>query len=290
MTVDRMHDRLPWYVNGTLDADESVMFQRHLDSCPACQKELRVLEALRDELEKHGEDLLGDHPPPEQLAALIEPADEPLTEEQSAGVRRHLAICATCAEESSWLRGEAIADLGSGAPDLARPVSGAPSAREAEAPRAPTRAARRPMAVLPAVAVALAAVAIVLVVRTPRSQPHPRSEVVVQSQLILPTQRTEGRTTVHVRSDATTIRVHLEIDFDAASFPLALEILGAKDEVVLRRDGIAADEVTGGRFLFLDLPRDQFPDGDYIVRLRSAANGAEPPAEYPMRLISDLRP
>src|SRR4029450_10295935 len=109
MTTERMHDRLPWYVTGTLDPDESRAFQAHLVTCDACREELAVLEMLKNELEKHGEDLLGSHPPPEQLAALIEGAGEPLPEDVAASVRRHLAICATCTEESSWLKGEAVA-------------------------------------------------------------------------------------------------------------------------------------------------------------------------------------
>src|SRR6185503_17163227 len=111
MTMERLHDRLPWYVSGTLGEEESRQFAGHLGGCEACRKELSVLESMKRELEEHGDDLLGDHPPPEKLAAIIEGADEPLPLEEASAVRRHLAICATCAEESSWLRGEAVAAI-----------------------------------------------------------------------------------------------------------------------------------------------------------------------------------
>src|SRR5262245_13938703 len=105
--MERLHDRLPWYVSGTLGEEESRQFAGHLGGCEACRKELIVLEAMKRELEEHGDDLLRDHPPPEKLAAaILEDAEEPLSADEAASVRRHIAICATCAEESSWLRGE----------------------------------------------------------------------------------------------------------------------------------------------------------------------------------------
>jgi anti-sigma factor RsiW len=37
---------LPWFVNGTLDADELAFVQRHLDRCGSCQREVEWLQEL----------------------------------------------------------------------------------------------------------------------------------------------------------------------------------------------------------------------------------------------------
>jgi anti-sigma factor RsiW len=38
---------LPWLVNGTLQADELALVEKHLGECPACQRELRWLRSLQ---------------------------------------------------------------------------------------------------------------------------------------------------------------------------------------------------------------------------------------------------
>lgn len=278
-----MHDRLPWYVTGTLDPDESRAFQAHLVTCDACREELAVLEMLKNELEKHGEDLLGSHPPPEQLAALIEGADEPLPEDVAAAVRRHLAICATCTEESSWLKGEAVA--GPARPDVT--IASGPAARGSdEARRADLQGSRsgarwRPLL---AATIALAAVALIAVVLVVKSSRTPEPDVVARYQVITATQRGEGATTVPVRPKETTVRVAFEPDFAAAAFPLDVEIDGAEGKTVFRRNGITVQDLSGGRLL-LDLPRRPLPDGDYILSV-TAANNSEPPEEYPIRITT----
>jgi hypothetical protein len=42
---DSAWELLPWYVNGSLNADEAVLVERHLAACPACRQEV---ERCRD--------------------------------------------------------------------------------------------------------------------------------------------------------------------------------------------------------------------------------------------------
>ena len=283
MTTERMHDRLPWYVNGTLEGEEFRTFQEHLETCDACRQEKSVLETLRHELEKHGEDLLRDHPPPERLAALIEGSEEPLSGDEADAVRRHLAICATCAEESSWLRGEAVAEAPAGSAAIA-PRSGAPgigsvSRMPARAPGAASR--MRPWLAAAAAVAAVSLIAVVLVVRTPRTTVP---DLLPQYVHLEAKQRGPNGTMVPVPASKATVDVSLEPDFDTASFPLDLEIQASDGSVAFRRDGIAAKGLVEG-FLLVNLPRGSLPDGDYVLRLTSKS-GSEQPEEFPFHVTS----
>src|SRR5262245_14016179 len=269
MATERIHDRLPWYVNGTLGTEEAMEFQRHLGVCGACKEELRVLETLKEEIERHGEDFLPPHPPPEELAAVVVPDDTPLPEPEASAVRRHLAICATCGEESRWLRGEVVG--GVIGPDTS---IAAGKVRQMRPFLAGTAVAAVAMAGLILVLRTLTEPAWVLVVKPP-------------PQFIDATQRAGvERTTIHTQPGETVVRVYLEVDFEERAFPLTLEIRGADGNTVLRQSGIAASDLARGRFLFLDLPRSRFPDGDYVARLSIAASFSAPPEEFPMRLTS----
>lgn len=272
MATERLHELLPWYVNQTLDAEETLAFKRHIERCDACKEELRVLQTLKEELERHGEGFLADHPPPETLVALLAPGEEPLSAEDATAVRRHLAICATCAEESSWLKGEAVASV-------ARPDTAITAGR----------VQRRTWSLMAGAAVAAVALfALVLVVRTSRDQIPVE---VVTPRLVDVTKRAgEGRTAIQVPPETTIIPLYLETDFDVGAFPLTLEIQGPGGRTVSRRSGITARELAGGRFLFLDLHRRYFPDGDYVARLSGEAMDSSPPTEYPFRVISPAQP
>lgn len=52
MTADPLHreidELLPWYANGTLDADEHARVERHLAECDACRRELTLLREIGD--------------------------------------------------------------------------------------------------------------------------------------------------------------------------------------------------------------------------------------------------
>jgi len=109
MTPNRIHDALPWFVNGTLEPEEAATFERHLMDCADCRQELEFLEKLKAQIERHGDDFLADHPPPEKLVTLLGPGngEEVQGEEEVTRLRRHLALCATCAEEARELKARA---------------------------------------------------------------------------------------------------------------------------------------------------------------------------------------
>lgn len=44
----RVHALLPWWVNGTLDADERSVVERHLRDCAACQDESELMQRLSE--------------------------------------------------------------------------------------------------------------------------------------------------------------------------------------------------------------------------------------------------
>lgn len=47
---DATWEMIPWYVNGSLPADQVAAFEAEANSCPACQAELARLRALSDEV------------------------------------------------------------------------------------------------------------------------------------------------------------------------------------------------------------------------------------------------
>ncbi|MBV8211155.1 MAG: zf-HC2 domain-containing protein [Burkholderiaceae bacterium] len=44
-----VQELLPWFLNGSLEADEAAGVEKHLQSCPSCREELQCLRAIRDE-------------------------------------------------------------------------------------------------------------------------------------------------------------------------------------------------------------------------------------------------
>ena len=98
-----MHELLPWYITGTLEPRLAEAFQRHLGACDACQREMSMLEALRRELDEHGGALLEEHPTSEHVVGAVRGE---LPDQTAAAVRKHLALCESCAEEASWVAGQ----------------------------------------------------------------------------------------------------------------------------------------------------------------------------------------
>jgi anti-sigma factor RsiW len=45
----KLQELLPWFVNGTLDGDEIVLVEQHLQTCTACRTELDCLRVLQTE-------------------------------------------------------------------------------------------------------------------------------------------------------------------------------------------------------------------------------------------------
>ena len=260
---DRIHDLLPWYLNGTLEAAERDAFARHLQACGICRKEQAFLAKLQSEIERHGEDFLADHPSPETLLAVLAPSPElqAVSPERATETRRHLALCATCAEEARWLRGEAVARRGSS-----------------------TSSMRRWWA-------AAAAVILVLAFTLPMlfRRPVPSPAGLIRPVLVEPTLRAvEGRTEVRLPSGAESVYVYFPIDLPVEALPATLEILDSTRRTVYR-DRIAADDLTEGRFVFRELDRGACPDGDYTAEVRGAGTD-DPPVEYPFRIVSETLP
>ncbi|MGN9788432.1 zf-HC2 domain-containing protein [Nonomuraea sp. ZG12] len=47
-----MHEEVAAYVLGVLDEDDNEAFERHLDTCTACQAELKRLVEVPDQLDE----------------------------------------------------------------------------------------------------------------------------------------------------------------------------------------------------------------------------------------------
>jgi anti-sigma factor RsiW len=94
MTCDESIERLPWFLNGTLEEGEHDEVRRHLATCEACRA------ALKDTREAWA--VFDQHLPSEALVALA-------YEETPEGIdpslaERHLATCPQCAAELELAR------------------------------------------------------------------------------------------------------------------------------------------------------------------------------------------
>jgi hypothetical protein len=94
MDCDDAALRLPWMINGTIDADEAARLREHLAACAACRREL--------EETKQAAAVFSAHVP---TSILMDMAwDRPATID-AALVSRHLEHCQPCAEELALARG-----------------------------------------------------------------------------------------------------------------------------------------------------------------------------------------
>jgi len=261
MTPDRIHDLLPWFVNGTLEREELESFERHLMECADCRKEIEFLRKLEREFEIHGDDLLAEHPPAERLVALCvpgSPGDE-VTEEEATRLRRHLALCATCAEEARWLTGEATAQATGSAP---RP-----------------RRDRR-LVWVAAAAVLLIAVALTPWLAIDRPELPPGSFL---PRLIEETRRGAVPVEVPVAPGADHVFLVVPVDLDPGALPAKLEILDA-DRRTVHREDVRTENLYARRYLFVAVLRSDFPDGDYVAQLRGT--GPDTGTEYVFRIVT----
>lgn len=91
----KVWDLLPWYVNGTLPAEERSAVEVHLGSCLRCREEVRSCQTLEEMVQ--GSEELAPSPHPVQLARLLTRIDEAEREEakaQSRGRRLAAALLA----------------------------------------------------------------------------------------------------------------------------------------------------------------------------------------------------
>jgi hypothetical protein len=255
--MSELHQLLPWYVNGTLDAEERASFEAHLPECRACRDEMSVIEELRKELRNPEWDLLADHPSPERLAAVsFDGADD-------AATRRHLALCPTCAVETRWLKGET------------------PCGR---APRAPRR--HLPRWALPAsLAAAVSAVVVAAgVLMLARPAGHPTG--LLQVDLIPSSERGQADPfIVEVPKDADDVHLVFEFDLGEGDFPASFRLVDAAGRPVFTIEKLEAAGLYRGAFLFVVCNRRDCPDAAYIARV-APRGGRAPDVEYPFRLVT----
>src|SRR5580693_2827468 len=87
MTCDQTSERLPWLLNGTLDAAERQEVEEHLRSCPACRKALAETRLAWEVFDRHVAS--------DQLVAYV--WGDPTVDR--AEIEQHLASCPRCAAE-----------------------------------------------------------------------------------------------------------------------------------------------------------------------------------------------
>lgn len=142
MTHNRTVERLPWLVNGTLDADERREVEEHLADCASCRRELA---ATREAF-----DLYSAHLPPELLTAYAEAPDAeswkvgggpdgPGAVVERDVVEAHLDHCNDCRDDLALVR-ESRAALGL---DTRSTGTSAPGEAEASTPVLPFTPDRR---------------------------------------------------------------------------------------------------------------------------------------------------
>jgi hypothetical protein len=259
--ADGLHELLPWYVNGTLEATEVAAFRRHLDGCEMCRDEMEFLERLQAELGRHGEAFLEDHPAAQQLVAY---ARDELGDDESRAVRHHLALCATCTTEMRWITGTAVADT--------------PAA--ARAPRALRWKVWLPWAA--AVAAGLAGFLIAASLRDPGMGPGPlRGGAPPVTVLVGNVRDVAEPNLVEVADGNAMFLLAAAVDAEASAFPGQFTIVDTTGRTV-RRGMVAADAYTQG-FVFIDCGRADFPDGSYRLRIDAAD---VPPFFFDFRVVS----
>ena len=259
------------YVNGTLDTAGRSSFEAHLSGCPACRDEVPVFEKLRGQVESLGEEVLAGHPTPAELvnSALPEVAGEALSGERRTEVRRHLAICPTCAEEARWV-------LGTG------------KARAPEGPHTVTA----PWGAWPVRAwqwAAATAALIVLALSLPfvsRLSSAPPRTGVGRIALVEATQRSSLSSEVTVAAESSAVQLLFRVDVGPEDFPATFELVDANGRLVHRDTTVAAVDLYRERFLLFTCSRDDCPDGRYVGRLLPAS-GTENPVEYPFRIETE---
>ena len=256
--MNDLHQLLPWYVNGTLDAGEHASFESHLAQCQACRDEIPVIEDLRKELQHPEWDVLADHPSPQMLDSVS------LDGMDDTGTRRHLAVCLTCAEEVRWLKGET-------------PCGKMPRSLRRHLPRWALTAS---LAATVVIAVVVAAGVIML----PRPAGHTTG--LLQVDLIPSSERAQtDHPVIGVPKEADDIHLLFEVDLGEEDFPISFRLLDSAARPVLTMDKIEATGLYRGAFLFIVCNRNDCPDGAYVARV-SPAGGRLPDVEYPFRLLT----
>ena len=248
-TPSRIHELLPWYATGTLNETETLEFRDHLSGCEDCREEMATVEELKAELEIHGKAYLDDHPPAGQLVAAVRGE---LGDEKTEKVRRHLSICAACAVETAWIRGESAA-VGDAAVTRAR--------------------ARSPWATAaPWGWVAAAAILAIAVLWPPASDEFRTG--IYDAELVVPSERGEGsRNTFALNGEG--VRLLLDVDLPADAFPVSVEVRDASENVVFSQESIEQRSLVGGLYMIFDCSATVCAPGSYGVRVMGAGESGQ---------------
>lgn len=275
--MDSIHELLPWYVNGTLEAGETASFKKHLADCQACRQEWDVLEKMQDELKRHGGALLADHPTPQSLVAALttESGEGDTDPDVSREIKRHVALCSTCADEARWVLREAVAQGAGGEPASVRSVI-------AGRPDGSIWRSRAWLLPLAATLVLVAAAVPML----QRLQIAEEATGMIKMQFVESTQRAvEGQTVIMVPPAEGMVHLVLPVDVAPERFPLRLEIRDAGGALIHSEDLDSPGDLYRDSFLFLGCRRQDCPDGDYLVHLQSVGQDGES-LEFPFRLTT----
>lgn len=89
---------LPWWLNGSLDADERRSVETHLASCADCRRELAST--------KDAWMVLTQHIPSMSLAEYAQGL--PQSDLDRVALERHLACCASCRQELEWASSDRV--------------------------------------------------------------------------------------------------------------------------------------------------------------------------------------
>jgi len=210
-----IHELLPWYLTGTLQPNLAGEFREHLSGCESCRNEMAILEAMRAELGQHGEALLEDHPSAERVVGAVRGE---LADDDAAAVRRHLALCSTCAEEASWVAGEAAfrdatTDRG-GTPRIGRVWSWAAGI---------------------AAVLVLGSIPLFLVFG-----PVGIRTGVVEVHHLESSQRGSAQSNVFARQPGQPVRLILQVDLPPEGFPLRLTLVDGKERTVHSQSGVTS--------------------------------------------------
>ncbi|MFM8444617.1 MAG: zf-HC2 domain-containing protein [Methylococcus sp.] len=80
--------RLPWLANGSLDAEERLYLEAHLEVCMSCRQELSALRALAENLGQHSMPVPDAHAAFDRLKAQMSPRPIMATRNASPGMER----------------------------------------------------------------------------------------------------------------------------------------------------------------------------------------------------------
>ena len=256
-----LHGLLPWYVSGTLEPEEARAFEIHVRTCRPCGRDLGPLRQMQEVIARHGEAFFQPHPGPERIVAEAFDRTPPSEAEE---IRTHLLLCSTCALESRLAR----------------------EGREgtvATAPIARRRLLRWKVA-LPWLAAAAVLVSISLPLWRQRER-SARPTGIVQAFYVEPAQRAPGPAVLRLPPSAEGFQIVLPVDLGPGDLPVAVGIHDHAGRIVFARDGVT--EVYRDSFLLVSCDRGDFPDGDYVVRVRltpGPGEGPPPPLEFRFRV------